>query len=339
MSVVEGCRHLESTSWYVCDASHQAHTPLNKQQHYFHQSWSKVLPFLCFLLCCFAGTTYCCSGNCSIPVPRPPSFLELPPVPAVTDNGAPVIQGTQKEVEAIIAQQARPTTLNPFPMAPHDLGRKRKQPSALGFCTAGVRNPVAMPGPVQAQGAVKLFVAKRFDSLPAGCNFTLPPYLERCTGPAGCISECSGNTLSDGLILAAAHCFDYNYMRMRLRRMLRDIGYSNDINDDPCGINSIKVEITAVMACYDYDQPTNDATLESCRPDRRYVANGVSWWPRPSLTEVEPANLHAAVDKIIPAPYDHSIIFLATPVTHLPPGAYFKYNYRCVSSRQCVPAL
>jgi hypothetical protein len=101
-----------------------------------------------------------------------------------------------------------------------------------------------MPGPAQAQGAVKLFIAKRFDPLPATCNFTLPEYLNRCTGPAGCISECSGNTLSDGLILAAAHCFDYNFMRLRFRRMLRDVGYPNDIADDPCGINDIKVRGT-----------------------------------------------------------------------------------------------
>jgi len=264
-------------------------------------------------------------------VPKPPSFTELTPAPTVTSTGAPVTKGTEKEIEAILAQQARPTTLNPFPMAPHDTGHKRKQPGALGFCTAGVRNPVTMPGPVQAQGAVKLFVAKRFDPLPATatCNYTLPEYLQRCTGPAGCISECSGNTLSDGLVLAAAHCFDYNFLRLRLRRMLRDVGYPNDIHVDPCGINTIKVEIVAVMACYDYDQTTNDTPLESCRPDRRYVANGASWWPRPALTDAQPATVHGAVDTIIPAPYDQSIVFLANPVTHLPAGAYFKYNYRC----------
>jgi hypothetical protein len=83
------------------------------------------------------------------------------------------------------------------------------------------------------------------------------------------------------------------------------------------------------MACYDYDQTTDDAPLESCRPDRRYIANGVSWWPRPHLTEARPPTVHGAVDTIIPAPYDHSIIFLATPVTHLSPTAFYKYNYRC----------
>jgi hypothetical protein len=129
-------------------------------------------------------------------------------------------------------------------MAHTDTGRRRKQPSALGFCTAGVRNPVRTPSPALAQGAVKIFIAKRFDPLPATCNYTLPEYLDRCTGPAGCISECSGNTLSDGLILAAAHCFDYNFLRLRLRRMLREVGYPNDINDDPCGINNIKVGLS-----------------------------------------------------------------------------------------------
>jgi hypothetical protein len=36
--------------------------------------------------------------------------------------------------------------------------------------------------------------------------------------------------------------------------------------------------------------------------------------------------VHGAVDTIIiiPAPYDHSIIFLATPVMHLPPTAFYK---------------
>jgi hypothetical protein len=189
---------------------------------------------------------------------------------------------------------------------------------------------VPLPGPVQAQGAAKVFIAKRFDALPTGptCNFTLPPHMARCTGPAGCISECSGNTLSDGLVLAAAHCFDANFFRLRLRRMMREFGYSDDVATDPCGINSIKVEVVAVMVCYDYEQSNDDATLESCRPDRRYMANGVSWWPRPALSKVDPPTIHGAVDTIIPAPYDHSIIFLATPVTHLPPGALFKYNYR-----------
>jgi hypothetical protein len=84
------------------------------------------------------------------------------------------------------------------------------------------------------------------------------------------------------------------------------------------------------MACYDYDQTTDDAPLESCRPDRRYAANGVSWWPRPALSEAQPPTVHGAVDTIIPAPYDHSIIFLASPVTHLPAEAYYQYNYRCV---------
>lgn len=114
------------------------------------------------------------------------------------------MQGTEREIETLLAQQARPTTLTPFPTLPHNSRKRRTQPGALGFCTAGVRNPLTLPGPPQAQASVKLFIAKRFDPLPSTCNFTLPEYLQRCTGPEGCISECSGNTLSDGLILTGA---------------------------------------------------------------------------------------------------------------------------------------
>lgn len=64
----------------------------------------------------------------------------------------------------------------------------------------------------------------------------------------GCISECSGNTLSDGLILAAAHCFDANFLRLRLRRMLGGAGgYPADIATDPCGINTLKVNMAGLM--------------------------------------------------------------------------------------------
>jgi hypothetical protein len=47
-------------------------------------------------------------------------------------------------------------------------------------------------------------------------------------------------------------------------------------------------------------------------------------WPRTALSEARLPPVHGSVDTIIPAQYDHSIICLATPVTHLPPSAFYK---------------
>jgi hypothetical protein len=40
-----------------------------------------------------------------VPVPRPPAWAQLPPVPAATASGVPVVQGSQAEMDALVALQ------------------------------------------------------------------------------------------------------------------------------------------------------------------------------------------------------------------------------------------
>lgn len=85
------------------------------------------------------------AGRCGSPNPQDMHTLFKSPLcslPCVSPPPPKKHKHTLQEIEAFLLQQARPTTLHPGNMAPHDTGRRRKQPSALGFCTAGVRNPV-----------------------------------------------------------------------------------------------------------------------------------------------------------------------------------------------------
>jgi hypothetical protein len=42
----------------------------------------------------------------------------------------------------------------------------------------------------------------------------------------------------------------------------------------------------------------------------------------PKVTDLEVNNL------FVKAPYDQAVAFLANPITHLPPAAYYQYNYK-----------
>lgn len=261
---------------------------------------------------------YCCAKSCPTPVPKPPSFDKLPSIPTGPARGPSAADGSPEQLQALRDVIAKSKPIDIYPT----LSKAESPPSDdRGFCSHGPRVPVKLPGPPHAQGAAKLFITTRLAALPANCGWTIDTSQPQ-TG------ACSGNTLSTGLILAAAHCFDANVVRLGLRASLQ--GYPTDINNDPCGINTLNVQLVGVMACYDFDQTTSQNSFDQskCLPGRTYMANGVSWYPRPPLTAANPPTLAAANELIVTAPYDQAVLFMATPVNHLPPGAYLKYNYR-----------
>jgi hypothetical protein len=145
-----------------------------------------------------------------------------------------------------------------------------------------LRQPVTLPGPAKAQGAVKIFITSKYAELPTTGACRTACNGRQCRFPGdrpelyttGLTGTCSGSALSDGLILFAAHCVDDEVSRFELRRDLnKEQQYPADVATDPCGINTLKIDITELKFCFDFDQQeaahANDQTR--CLASRTFL--------------------------------------------------------------------
>ncbi|KAF6254689.1 hypothetical protein COO60DRAFT_1539251, partial [Scenedesmus sp. NREL 46B-D3] len=138
------------------------------------------------------------------------------------------------------------------------------------------------------------------------------PYPSPCGAPVcSGIGACSGNTISSGLVLMAAHCVaPADFLPGVLQALRANSGYP--ANMDPCNIAAMPYTINDIVACYNYDNTGGVSDLNRCLPGNTFIANGLSWFNRdPTL----PINLRT---------FDHAIVFLSQAKV-LP--SYYQYNY------------
>lgn len=167
----------------------------------------------------------------------------------------------------------------------------------------------AVPGfsSSRAAGQAKVFIYHQF-TWPANCPYQDPYENGQTSG------TCSGNTLSNGLVLMAAHCVDYYYARKGLLAELRDPKNPNPYppKADPCNIANIPVVVKGILVCYNYNNTDGGPKwVKGCaaaNPQLTINANGVSWHP-------QDGNFLN----------DQAIIFLAAPKTLY---GYYQYNYQ-----------
>ncbi|WIA30227.1 hypothetical protein OEZ86_000318 [Tetradesmus obliquus] len=255
-------------------------------------------------------TEYCCAGagKCKIPVPKPLSFEELPALRRSATAAA----------AAAVERDWIPTdisagTLQLPPNADVPAGRSAANPANL--CTDdAMQRKAAAAGTPKADGQGKVLVFTTFNwppanAAPGACTVNSP------CGKATCsyTGSCSGNTLSNGLVLMAAHCIDpWDYRRGRLEDLEKAPG-GYDRTVDPCNVKALPYTVVKVLVCYNYDNTDGVSDEKRCdaRPGMTLEANGVSWHNRDLA--VNPAQN-----------YDQAIIFLAQPKA-LP--SYYQYNY------------
>ncbi|WIA08000.1 hypothetical protein OEZ85_007471 [Tetradesmus obliquus] len=256
-------------------------------------------------------TEYCCAGpgKCKTPVPRPLNFDQLPAAPTSARKG------TWNEVQAVIKQfsgrRARSIN-NRIHEDPSDVGVSSLTKPAT-ICTAlDMMRKKATPGTPKPDGQAKVLIRTSWKWPDAAtCKFDNPN--GKCTD-CGDVWMCSGNTLSNGLVLMAAHCMDPNNWRQDTLISLR-ANQKYPADADPCGIATLPYTINDILVCYNFDNNDGNGNANNCvkDPSMTFLATGVSWNPRPASPDA------------VSAPYDQAIIFLAQPKTLT---AYYQYNYR-----------
>lgn len=170
---------------------------------------------VCTLLLNSHRAEYCCAGagKCKIPVPKPLSFEELPALRrSATAAAAAAVERDW------IPMDISAGTLQLPPNADVPAGRSAANPANL--CTDdAMQRKAAAAGTPKADGQGKVLVFTTFNwppanAAPGACTVNSP------CGKATCsyTGSCSGNTLSNGLVLMAAHCIDPWDYRWAIRK-------------------------------------------------------------------------------------------------------------------------
>jgi hypothetical protein len=194
-----------------------------------HAAWNENL------FCVLPPAEYCCAGpgKCRIPVPRPPDFESLPWLEPAVRRAANRGVATNNIVKA--AANAIPMDINNQFAAPEAFGVE-----PANVCTAPNMTRVAAPfGSPRTDDQAKILIIRSYKWPPAaGCNRSDgTPYPSPCGKPVcSFVSACSGNTISSGLVLYAAHCVDPADFLAGVFQALRDPAVGYPPNADPCKI-------------------------------------------------------------------------------------------------------
>jgi hypothetical protein len=170
-------------------------------------------------------------------VPRPPSFEQLP---AVRRNAR---KGTPAETEAVLKAAANFVLRDVnFYLPAIDAATTASEVTPANVCLPP-GNRVAVPfGSPRADGQAKLFMTTTLTWPPAGgCNrpdgTPFPSPFANGAATSRSSGSCSGNTISSGVVLFAAHCMSPTDVRLQLLEDLRaNSGYP--ANADPCNIGT-----------------------------------------------------------------------------------------------------
>lgn len=177
-------------------------------------------------------------------MPRPLNFEELPAAPANARKGdwAETL-AIREEFHRVAARVGTRSINNRVATSPSDTFLSRVVKPA-DICTAPnqMRVPAA-PGTPKADGAAKILLRTvNTWPPPGGCAYANPDKCTNCDE----VFSCSGNTLSNGLVVMAAHCMDAEIARRDLVIKLRNISnYPEDA--DPCNIASLPVTLKDVL--------------------------------------------------------------------------------------------
>lgn len=161
--------------------------------------------------CCVCAAEYCCAGpgRCPIAVPRPPSFDNLPRPPRTARSGSLSEIPSTRAVGFITDMQQTVTVRNEDEVSASGLV------TPVNLCPNAPRSP-ADPNAPLARAQAKIISIYSFtwpppNAQPACSNFFNPYRQNRGCSDSGCVNTggaCSGNTISSGLVLLAAHCVD-----------------------------------------------------------------------------------------------------------------------------------
>jgi hypothetical protein len=190
---------------------------------------------VCFVLC--AAGEYCCAGpgRCRIPVPRPPAFEQLPAVRCRSARQSDIVKPAANPIFIDINNQVpSPEGVTPSNVCPDPTMTRHAVPF----------------GSARADGQAKMLMTRTYTWPPAGgCNRPDgTPSPSPCGAPGACTftSSCSGNTISSGLVLFAAHCIAPADANAGFLEALRApaIGYPQ--NADPCNIAALPYTLNSV---------------------------------------------------------------------------------------------
>jgi hypothetical protein len=161
--------------------------------------------------------------QCHTPVPRPPSFEQLPRLPRSqqTIHVSSASESAQNAILVDTANRAKLINLSKPPdanSASHDHLDAIGEVAPANLCPGAGRRVRANPNTPQAQGQAQILTYIFFNLPPPMPRWWPPGIPDGCDGynaPYGCPAEgcsvyyaCSGNTISSGLVLTAAHCMD-----------------------------------------------------------------------------------------------------------------------------------
>jgi hypothetical protein len=204
-------------------------------------------------------------------VPRPPSFAQLPALRRARTTAASDFEAVlkasansiHKEIDSFVVSEDDTVTAS---------GAK-----PVDVCPAPGARVFAPFGTPRTDGQAKVFMQRTLTWPPAaGCNRPDgTPYPSPFDGGAATVTflgSCSGNTISDGLVLFAAHCMSPTDTREEVLGLLRrNSGYP--AGADPCNIGTTYSYVLNNIAVRSM---TSQCGRGQQRSSRTMATNG--WW-------------------------------------------------------------